>query len=119
MADKDKEIVDRLDTIIAILNLAFAGPIQSARDKIQKDPVNAAILDALALGAVPAGELQEMVKKATGQSVRSVQVRLAALAEQRVLERIGSGPKISYRATGPLAVSVKKPGTPNRVLTDE
>jgi hypothetical protein len=115
MADKDKEIVDRLDTIIAILNLAFAGPIQSARDKIQKDPVNAAILDALALGAVPAGELQEMVKKATGQSVRSI---LAALAEQRVLERIGSGPKTSYRATGPLAVPVKKLGTTNRVPTD-
>ena len=119
MGEKENEIVDRLDTIIAILNLAFAGPIQTARDKIQKDPVNAAILDGLALGAVPAGELQESVKKATGQSVRSIQMRLAALAEQRVLERIGSGPKISYRATGPLAVAVKRPGTTNQVPSGE
>ncbi len=115
----DKEIVERLDTVIAILNLAFAAPIQAARDKIQKDPVNAAILDVLALGAVPAGELQERVKSATGQSVRSIQVRLAALTDQRVLERIGSGPKTSYRAMGPLAISVRKPGSAGRPINDE
>ena len=89
----DPEVVERLDTIISILELAFSEQIEHAREKLYRDPINAAIFEALALGPLAAGDLQDKVKSETGQSVRTIQLRLAGLLQQRSLERTGAGPR--------------------------
>jgi len=43
----EEDVLRRLDSIIGILNLAFADPIERARNKILGDPVMAAILEEL------------------------------------------------------------------------
>jgi hypothetical protein len=97
-SDTDRELLQKLDTIIAILQLAFREPIEQARRDILSDPVTAAIVDSAA-DWVDSGTLQDRVGEATKQSKRTVQRRIAALVSQRVLEQIGSGPRIRYRTT--------------------
>jgi hypothetical protein len=97
-SDTDRELLQKLDTIIAILQLAFREPIEQARRDILSDPVAAAIVDSAA-DWVDSGTLQDRVAEATKQSKRTVQRRIAALVSQRVLEQIGSGPRIRYRTT--------------------
>ncbi len=97
----DQEVLDRLDDIIALLNLAFADPIGKAREAILKDKINAAILEALATGPLGSGELIEKVKQASGQAERTVQTRLLSLTAQHAIEKLGTtGKTVSYRATG-------------------
>lgn len=104
----DEEILERLDTIITILSVAFEAQIDEAREKLFRDRVTAAILDILNRGEANAGELQDAVKKTTAQSVRTVQVRLAALVDQHLIQRRGSGPSTSYRAISSIAAPAKR-----------
>lgn len=96
----DQEVIERLDTIIALMNLAFAEQIELARSQLMNDPVSAAILDSLATGPVSAGDLKERAAKASGQSERTVLRRVASLVAQRAIEQQGSGPRTTYRTTG-------------------
>jgi DNA-binding transcriptional ArsR family regulator len=96
----DQELADKLDTIIGLLNLAFAEPIQRARDAVMRDPVKAAVIDAIGSGPMDAGALQSAVRTATGQSDRTVSRRLAELLAQGMVMRSGTGPKGQYRLSG-------------------
>ena len=95
----DEDIGRRLDTIIAILQLAHRDAIENARTAIREDNVNAAILDA-ATKWTPAGKLTQAVKQKTKQSSATIGRRLARLVDQGVLEKSGGGPTTAYRATG-------------------
>ncbi len=106
----DAEVLDRLDTIVALLYLAFSDEIGKARDALMRDSVAAALLDAVANGPVPAGSLKKIASDATKQSERTVLRRIAALVSQRVLEQIGSGPRTAYRGTGVFATLQRRPG---------
>jgi hypothetical protein len=106
----DAEVLERLDTIIALLHLAFSDEIGQARDALMQDSVAAAVLDAVASGPVPAGSLKKIVSDATKQSERTVLRRIAALVSQRVIEQIGSGPRTAYRATGLFAAPQRRTG---------
>lgn len=97
MADED--IARRLDTIIAILQLAHRDAIENARTAIRDDKVNAAILD-VATKWTPAGKLTSAVKQKTRQSSATIGRRLATLVDESVLEKSGGGPTTAYRATG-------------------
>jgi len=94
----DEQIVARLDTIIAILQLAHREPIEKARQEIVADPVAAELLAASA-DWIESGTLQDRVAGATHQSRRTVQRRIAALLTQGFLEQVGSGPTVRYRNT--------------------
>ena len=97
----DQDVLDRLDDIIALLNLAFAEPIGKAREAILKDKTNAAILEALAVGPLASSDLMEKVKLASGQAERTIQMRLLSLAAQHAIEKLGTtGKTVSYRAAG-------------------
>lgn len=96
----DQELADKLDTIIGLLNLAFAEPIQRARAAVLADPVNAAIVDALGPAPMDAGVLQAAVKAATTQSERTVARRLSDLVAQGMVVRAGSGARVQYRLSG-------------------
>jgi hypothetical protein len=95
----DDLVIAKLDSIIAILQLAFREPIENARREILGDPIAAAVLE-VAIDWIESGNLQDRVSAETKQSKRTVQRRIAALVSQRVLEQAGSGPKVRYRASG-------------------
>jgi Fic family protein len=95
----DEEILRRLDTIVAILQLAHRNEIESARATIRSDNVNAAILDA-SKKWVGGGRLTSAVKAKTNQSPATVNRRISDLLAIGVLEKKGGGPATEYRATG-------------------
>lgn len=99
----DEELAEKLDTIIGLLNLAFAEPIQRARAEVLSDPVKAAVVDALGPAPMDAGALQMAVSAVTRQSERTVARRLSELVAQGVVIRLGAGSKVRYRLSGLMA----------------
>lgn len=96
----DNEITERLDTIIALINLAFAESIERAKQELMTDPVATAVVDALSGGPLSAGDLKQRAADSCGQSERTVSRRISSLTAQKVIEQSGSGPRSIYRATG-------------------
>jgi hypothetical protein len=94
-----EEVVERLDRITAILQLAHGDAIERARTRIRSDNVNAAILDASAKW-VPSATMQATVATKTKVSTRTIQERIADLVAQGVLERRGATRTTEYRASG-------------------
>jgi hypothetical protein len=95
----NEDLGRRLDTIIAILQLAHQEEIESARTAIRSDKVKAAVLDG-AKNWTPAGKLTNAVKATTKQSAATVTRRIAELIATGLLEKQGGGPAIQYRSTG-------------------
>jgi Fic family protein len=97
----DKEILQRLDRIIAILQLANHADIEEGRERIRADDLNAAILEA-AVKEIAAGKLIEAAKRGAkgSPSKPTIRRRIAALVDQGALERIGAGPATRYKVTG-------------------
>jgi hypothetical protein len=95
----NEDIEQRLNTIIAILQLAHRDAIENARKAIRGDKVNAAILDATTKWT-PAGKVTSAVRQKTKQSSATIGRRLATLVDQGVLDKSGGGPTTTYRATG-------------------
>jgi Fic family protein len=93
------DLARRLDTIIAILQLAHRDEIESARSTIRGDKVKAAILDGTKTWT-PAGTLTSAVKAKTKQSSATINRRIAELLATGVLEKQGGGPATEYRSTG-------------------
>jgi hypothetical protein len=93
------DIGRRLDTIIAILQLAHQDEIESARTTIRSDKVKAAILD-FSKAWTPAGKLTSAVKNKTKQSSATISRRIGELLAVGVLEKQGGGPSTEYRSTG-------------------
>lgn len=97
----DDEIVQRLDKVIAILQLTHHQDIEQGRARIWADDLNAAILQTAAK-KTPAGELIKAARRlAKGSpSESTVKRRIAALVDRGALERSGAGPSTAYEATG-------------------
>ena len=93
-----ESLIQRLDTIIAILRLANRGELDPVWEATRSDPVSAAILDSASGDYVGSGALQETVSKSTKQSQKTVQRRIADLAAMGLLERRPSG-RPAYRAS--------------------
>lgn len=97
MADQD--ILRRLDRLIGILELAHREDIESSREAIRSNKTYAAVL-ALTTTEAPAGKLTKAVQQKTGESLKTVQRRIADLIEIGALERTGVGGNTKYQATG-------------------
>jgi Fic family protein len=93
------EVLQRLDKIIAILQIAHKDEIERARNEINGDNVDAAILK-VATKATPAGKLVKSVETKTKQTKRNVQRHVAELIERGLLEKSGSGTATTYKTTG-------------------
>jgi hypothetical protein len=98
--NESAEVLKRLDTLIAIMQLAFRNQLDAARQQITADPISAEILEISANDWVEAGELKRRVALGTKQSERTVARRIATLVAQRALDQSGSGSRVRYRATG-------------------
>jgi hypothetical protein len=96
----DPEVIQRLDTIVAILRLAHGDAIDHAKARLLADPVNAAILKATTgTRFVAAGDLKTRVAKATKQSEKTVQRRIQDLVDIGAVEVRPEG-RPAYRASG-------------------
>lgn len=95
----DDAIVQRLDKLVAIMQLAHKEAIDQARDRILSDKANKAILDA-ASDWTPAGTLKKAVMQKTKQSQPTVERRIADLVAQGVLDKQGGGGSVSYKTAG-------------------
>ncbi len=95
----DNEVLQRLDRIIAILQIAHKDEIDRTRNEINADKVDAAILKA-AKRETPGGKLVKSVEIKAKQSKRNVQEHVAGLIERGLLEKSGAGPSTTYKATG-------------------
>jgi hypothetical protein len=98
MSNND-DVIDRLDRIAAILQLAHRDEIERARTEIRSDKVNAAVLDA-STKWVGAGAMQSKVATKTRASTRTIQDRIADLLATGVLDKRGGGPTTEYKASG-------------------
>jgi Fic family protein len=95
----NEDVADRLDKVIAILQLAHRDEIEGARLTIRGDKVNAAILDGSKTWT-PAGKLTSAVRTKTGQSPATINRRINELIAMGVLEKQGGGPATEYRSSG-------------------
>ena len=91
--------MEKLDKIAAILSLAFAAEIESAKRRVRANPVADALLEA-AEDWAPSGMLQDRVAQATGKSTRTVRSEIAHLVSIGALTPKGPGNATQYRSTG-------------------
>jgi Fic family protein len=93
------EVLQRLDKVIAILQIAHKDEIDRERQEIRADKVDAAIL-ALAAKETQAGKLVKAAQAKAKVSDRAVQKHIAQLIERGLLEKSGASKTATYRATG-------------------
>ena len=96
----DRGLEERLDRIVAILQLAFREPLAEAREAIRRDLVNVALLDQANDDWVAAGDLKKHAMEVTKQSKATVERRIASLVDAGGLMTEGGGPSVKYRSTG-------------------
>lgn len=95
----EQDIIERLDRLIAIQQIAHKDVLDAARSTTRADKVNAAILDATS-GWIGTASLQSTAIKKSGAKERTVQMRIVDLLSKGLLEKRGGGRNIEYRSTG-------------------
>ena len=94
-----EEVVQRLDKLIAIMQIAHKDEIERARTEIVADKIDAAILKATAR-ETSAGKVVKAAASRAKTSERAVQEHVAELVARGLVEKSGGGPATKYRATG-------------------
>lgn len=94
----DEEIVERLDKVIALLQLAHADSIDATSNRIRSDKVYAAILDSTESWTA-ASKVQAAAKKA-GAARSTTSKKIVELIALGLLEKRGGGSTMAYRSTG-------------------
>jgi DNA-binding Lrp family transcriptional regulator len=94
-----QEIVDRLDQLIGLYQLANSEVITQARDRLRADDVVAKLLDETE-DWTPTGALKAKVAITTGVSEKTVQRRISELVDQKILLATGSGANRSVKSGG-------------------
>lgn len=96
--DMDSEKISKqLETIISLLKLTNRDALAAVRDTL--DDVSKALIEATTEPVV-VGKLKRDVAKATSQSEKTVQRRIAELVAMGALARDGGGSSATYRSTG-------------------
>lgn len=93
-------MIERLDLMVGVLQLAFDNEIAMAREELRSDPINVSILDACMDEFIASGDLQRIVSAKHKIAERTVRTRLTQLEARRVVRKRGSGRNTEYRATG-------------------
>jgi len=96
----NKAMERKLDTLIAILKIAYKGQLDELRDAINADAGRAAILDVSRSDWVSGGTLVKSTKDKAKKSERSIQNYIGELIEGGLLEKRGAGRSVEYRSTG-------------------
>lgn len=93
-------VVDRLDTIIALLKVGYSEHIAAVRKRINDDPILRELMETAGSDGMASAALVDAVMKKTNSGARTVQGRLADLVALGALKGTKSGTSISYRSTG-------------------
>ena len=96
----NKDIVERLDQLIAILKLSNADKLDKYRKEIKKDEVSQAILNIVSNEPLDYSTLSEKVAETTGKSERTVKSRIAELSDKKILLTLREGRKTFYYDSG-------------------
>lgn len=94
------EILERLDLMLAVLQLAHHDAITRAAAELRADPVTNAILVACADDWVPAAELKKRVLATVKIGDTALKGRLATLVARRAIQRRGATHTTAYRSLG-------------------
>jgi len=94
-----KDVVDKLDTLIALMKLVYSEPIKRVREQITSDPIFRAILE-LADGTREYTVLAEEVARRTGKHIRTVKAKISKLLEIGAIRAIRQGKRVYYINTG-------------------
>ena len=94
-----QEIVDRLDQLIGLYQLANAELISQARERLRADPVVAALLDE-SEDWTPTGALKAKVAASKNVSEKTVQRRISELVDQKILLASGAGSTRTVKSGG-------------------
>ncbi len=94
-----KDVVNRLDALIALMKLIYSEQIKRVREQITSDPVFRAILE-LADGTREYTVLAEEVARKTGKHIRTVKAKISKLLETGVIKAIRQGKRVYYINTG-------------------
>lgn len=92
-------IVDRLDTLIVIMRLAFADAITRAREILESDAAKVAILDCCSGGWTPSAVVRGSTQK-LGISESTLKIKISDLIASGLLERRGATKTVEYRSRG-------------------
>jgi ubiquinone/menaquinone biosynthesis C-methylase UbiE len=95
-----EEVMERLDLMLAVLQLAHHDAITRAAIELRANEVNAAILDVCADDWIPAAELKAKVRAKVAVGDTTLKARLATLVARRAIQRRGATHTTAYRALG-------------------
>lgn len=106
MADKtvEEQLLDAQRLTNFILRAAFRNELEDLGHRVASDPIMAAVLAEVANGPLAAGDVKDRVAETTNASGSTLKRRIAEMETLGVLERLGSGPSVSYRSTGLVSV---------------
>lgn len=99
---QDDAVLERLDRIATLLEVAFSDQIERVRAELRSDPVSAAVLELVHESWVPSGEIKRAVSKSAKVSEKTVQRSLATLVARGAIRGRGTGANLSYRSAGVL-----------------
>ena len=95
-----KDVVERLDLLIAIMKLANAKILNEYKETISKDVVSLAILDVLDSGPLDYTTLIQKVSQKSGKSDRTVKRRISELIDDKILTKKREGGNVLYYNSG-------------------
>lgn len=95
-----KDVVERLDQLIAIMKLSNADKLDQYRKEIKKDTVSQAILDLVSNEPLDYSTLSEKVAEKTRKSERTVKSRIAELSDKKILTTKREGRQTFYFNSG-------------------
>lgn len=93
-------LLERLDRLTLLLELALAPQLKARRAELREDPVDAAIFDATASEWIAAADLQKKVAATAKAKPRTIQRRLSALIETGLVVHKGGTRYAKYRSAG-------------------
>jgi hypothetical protein len=95
-----KDIVERLDQLIAIMKLSNAEKLNQYKTEIEKDDISQAILDLVSDEPLDYSTLVEKAAEKTGKSERSARRRIADMSNKKILVKKREGGKTLYFNSG-------------------
>jgi len=96
----NKDIVERLDLLIALMKLANLKTLEEYRKNIQKDVVSDTILKLVDEEPMDYSTLAEKTAEKTRKSERTAKSRIAELTDKKILSKKREGGKTLYFNSG-------------------
>jgi len=103
MSEDGAGLVEQVDRLTKVIELALAPQLEAARRDLRSDPVDDAILTAASSDWKPAKKLRTEVEAKTGKKERTVQGRIGDLTARGFLEFKGAAKTLAYRTNSVVA----------------